>query len=504
MDAMEIDDSMEMYYEPTFENIRLDNIFVRYQQLEVIHEKLDDKLCSYDGKKKMFETKYPELQDQAHGYINHFLSKRNIRIASFLYNPELNIIYKINTIPISDIDILHNFDDDDLLNTLSQDMYMKILINELQDSYVIFSYDIYYNRKRNLAGLFHRDTFLYQETQTQRDNTNGYHIEFIDICNIPIHVSLEFFCKNDKIYLGPELIEYTENRRANEVRGNTLINLLNNRLSHRVLVTDGSVVMFNNLNAIHATPLTYNDDNNNYLDYDSNLLYKNNPHRLGQYNDTRDLTPIKNTDNDIRTFLRTFVKTVNKDIFTYLKNNNKIIDEIDINEFLIDFPVTNFVTYDPRRDLRGGTTLLNTFNRDNIDRVDMNMNNPTVFMQTTKKPKQIIKVEPMIELPNFKIKNVPIKVKLNVNYSGIENKYITTMQQKEAQFLQMLMNTKPKSLNHKSLNHKSLNHKSLNHKSSSHKTRKSSSHKLSSHKLSRHKSRKSSSHKSHKSLSRKL
>ena len=207
----------------------------------------------------------------------------NFRFATYYVNlieeePYLRI-YLIDTIAI-DLQawVLYNdlVDDgrEDGVQLLLNQLLIKKIINELlilgyrldgsdlttinatKPNNLVISVDAYYNRGQESAGLFHQDRL---------PNNN-------DPLHNPLYVSLEYFIETNTIILGPEIIlmnpdeynppndgiyNYTGIQNALRVRQPQ--SQLHN-MSIRTPIINGSIIIFNNVSAIHATPTVERSD----------------------------------------------------------------------------------------------------------------------------------------------------------------------------------------------------------------------------------------------------
>jgi hypothetical protein len=129
---------------------------------------------------------------------------------------------------------------------------------DTRPNHLIVNIDVYYNRGRENAGVFHQDRLL----GSTRPGDN------------PLYVSLEFFMDPTIISLGPEAIIRPENYgTADRYDDDELVQTIQSRatninteyvaqstipsyMSMRTLIKDGTITMFNNLEIIHATPFT--------------------------------------------------------------------------------------------------------------------------------------------------------------------------------------------------------------------------------------------------------
>lgn len=427
------------------------DLLLRFQQIDHVHKGLENNLISDVGKSNIINKFYFNNRDfiNMSKNVNAFLTSRHIRIASFCYNPQKKAIFLIKPVPLGTFDILTNVDEE-IINLLAQDIFVKIK-NQNLHNYTIFSYDIYYDRKRHSAGVFHRD--MNNLVPEELIRASGYTESAINLFNQPNFVSLEFFAEPNKLYLGPELIYYPEEPGLPNINVDQLTNIIRNsgnRQSLRVLVQNGSIITFNNLITTHATPLT----DKNYIDptaLDPSLLFYDNPYRLRQESDINDA--IINTERDVRTFIRTYITLLD---YNPIEDNN-VISEIPI-DYIFNILKANgtndsdfiFRNVEPEKDIKGGKTSLSMpFN--NIDNIK-----PTLIMEPIKGKykykeqmslmKQNNKIEPSTQLTNFKIANAPIKINLDVVvYPEIKKKYVNAMIKKEIEFLKIIMTSKKKS-----------------------------------------------------------
>jgi RNA polymerase-associated protein CTR9/transcription factor SPN1 len=405
--------------------------------------KLKTHLISQQAKNDLYNFLYRNANDNNNININNELSNKNIRIASFYYSPIYKEIYFIKTIPWGPCDIL-NINDPNIIYSLANDIYVKIVNNNMYDSHLIVSYDIYYNRKRDRAGLFHRD--MNNLIPPEKMINLPYDIDAINMFNQPNYVSLEFFSEPGKLYLGPEVIYYPEDTSSEFNQQIVYKNIADTRkTSFRVLVQDGTVIMFNNFAYIHATPTTIPIIVNEEIQMDTTALFIDNPYRLGQTNDISE--PILNTENDIRTFVRSYIKILDATkslpidssqiIRNVLYNNQNVNTVFKVNQV----SPNDYFQFNPleiSKHIRGGTISLDNFYTINNFPTIIN---PTTQIKKATQTKQISKIEP-IKLMNFKIKNDHIKINLDIDYPEIKKKYIGIMQKKENEFLKMIKSKK--------------------------------------------------------------
>jgi hypothetical protein len=116
---------------------------------------------------------------------------------------------------------------------------------------LLISFDIYYNRARDRAGIWHRDTTHY-------------------IGSHPINVSLEFFTDDSVYFLGPEALIHSVAGESPEVYLDRYADyqvkaMLDSRKAYpgtgsdksfRLLCRNRTTILFNNYELIHATPIT--------------------------------------------------------------------------------------------------------------------------------------------------------------------------------------------------------------------------------------------------------
>ena len=405
----------------------------------------------------------------------------NIRFASFYVkitsDPEMPIqIYLINTLPVGGsyvIDIIKLRDEGEAditsYTTGTKGVMFNLglkIIRELQvigykldgrDAVgsLLISFDVYYNRtrdpdpQRDTSGKFHRDI-----SGGPGNDTN--------------YASLEYFVPEDIVMLGPEAfykpIEgepvevymdrypdaelkemYETRKRVGDLAAN----------SFRVLAKDGTTILFNNKEFIHATPITRPIQvyplKRNFVGNPVNMnVFGTNTERLEV---SRPFNPVvRNTATGARSFVR-----------CWIASGNPFSEEIE-KRTLINYDIgtiraciSSMRTFQPTSiddtDIFGGTVTIN--NENNIvhkmiepHMVDTNSNVKTnLLLKSEMQSKNNIINESTNKLIDFKIvgnpSNPPIELNLDVPFEDITGKSnINNYKLKEMAFIKAIVNKK--------------------------------------------------------------
>lgn len=202
---------------------------------------------------------------------------------------------------------------------------------------LLISCDIYYNRGNTYGGHFHRDidtspiAVHYAEINAlnaaasfnphDRDRIVLQAKNVVKFGNRPQNVSLDFFSPVGNVFLGPEVfltpleenppVRYSDSLVNEEfLRRRSIVPATIDDFSARslrVLVQNGTTVLFNNYEAIHASPITRpyqvlrhdlreHPGLGNPFERDQNRLENQNPQHIA----------VGMTENNPRTFLRTW------------------------------------------------------------------------------------------------------------------------------------------------------------------------------------------------------
>jgi len=225
-------------------------LLVRLQQENVLHEYLREQFFSevrMETLRNHLNTGNARYQgDIFHGRVDD-LSREAVRFASFYFVKTEGLpvteIYQIDTIPVIGTYIVQ-LSSADIINALSYKIEREINVLNLDPGGYVISLDVYYYRMSDRAGVFHRD--------------------FHDLeGNIAKYVSLEYFTDHTRVYLGPETIFHPFQDLERFVDVNASVRELvanataaNFPQSMRLLIKDGSIIIFDNQSLIHATPMT--------------------------------------------------------------------------------------------------------------------------------------------------------------------------------------------------------------------------------------------------------
>jgi hypothetical protein len=291
---------------------------------------------------------------------------------------------------------------------------------------LIFNFDIYYNRTRDRAGVFHRD--------------------ISPMSGLVNNISLEFFAEEGTVFLGPEVIIHDAGNEPLEVLSNvyehemideklrnmSLTNNWSNKMSLRVMCQDATTILFNNMALIHATPTTNASFLTNYSE---------------RIEATQPLHPaVINTNTMARSFLRTHIVVIDP--------TTPIINAIlfePINAYFLS-AVTSGMDYIntplEMRDLLGGAIL-----SENIPKVKVfikSNNKSTKNKKISKKQSRTIrgsKASNVDFISDFKIVGKVskpfIEVKSNSAFKKVKNKKeIKQNELKLLKTLKMLANMK--------------------------------------------------------------
>ena len=442
------------YYDYNLENIS--NQFVmRYQQYDNIHENIRNYLFSPAGKRHVYNLiTNSRFLNESDEIINQTLSATAIRFASFLYSQRrIHLIKTVNMGLFKCITLNPgNNDDLGLLELLKQDIILKLQNAELTNENIIFSYDIYLNRVRERAGLFHRD--LHVPFDPLEEPFLNYPPNIAFVYNRPDYVSLEYFSQKNKMYFGPEL--FIENSTRAEIPPSDIRSLISNQISQRVIVQDGTVIMFNNFLSTHATPFA---EVLNYRQLGTiNTVHPSELHHQFRISNSN-ASIVQNTENDMRTFIRTYITKIAPELIPL----NAILDSYDITDERSNMisrliPRSNFNLLSVSKHVRGGAVLPSHF--DNFIQESLKTN--------SKRAQKMSKSNDNI-LNDFKIINPLIKINLDVRYPEIKSKYIKIAKQEEIEFL--------KSINKNTISTTNITNTRKHSKSKSHsKSSKSKSH----------------------------
>lgn len=345
----------------------------RYKQLDYIHDSINLELYSDSGYYGIFKTvndetlcklysiserkadDIPETSDMMDlegmlrvGNIVE-LNDINIRFASFyvqIVNSKVTKLCIIPTIPASGfyvIDLVNYFIEDrsrmkyyKIFEYLIYKLLLEITLfgymNDNETKEILVSIDVYYNRSKDRSGLFHRDM------------TFG-------IGSYVKHVSLEYFTESSELFLGPEVVlKSIEGEDPMLYEGSAYdssdISELNQR-SLRLLAENGTVILFNNLETIHATPITELLDIHPFKYDKSRLEIKDQENPI-----------IKATQTLKRSFIRCWYASNQYNWKTYKLPENYI--ELDINEYLEIFNIKDTITdmrfkkLEEKKDILGG------------------------------------------------------------------------------------------------------------------------------------------------------
>ena len=411
----------------------------------------------------------------------NILKSVNIRFASFYVvitnNPEMPIqIYLIPTLPILDfyvIDItkLSNAEVDVSRYTICPDGVMCNLglkiIRELQvlgfkldgtdrPGKILFSFDVYYNRPRDHAN-------------PNNDSSGTWHRDISSgIGNDTNFVSLEYFVpREDIVMLGPEafynpiegqpLQVYTSRypddvvKQIYEARQSIRDPTAN---SFRVLAKNGTTILFNNKELIHATPITrpirvYPKRQIFGQDVTMNV-FGTNTERLEV--SRPDNFVVKNTAEGNRSFVRCWVASCDQ-YGNFIEHGILIKYDIDtIRKCIISMPPFQGSAIEPT-DIFGGTVTINSEN--NIvpkmiepHMVDTNSNVKTnLLLKSEMQSKNSIINEGANKLFEFKMTgnplNSPITLDFDVPFEDIVGETnINNYKLKEMIFISSISNKK--------------------------------------------------------------
>ena len=226
---------------------------VRFKQSGHIHGELQRLLFSDDGEAFLLAQPYT-ITDATGADVSASLPRPTIerssfRIATFLISTnasgEATTIQLITTyatqgfitITLTDVERMDSYQHA-IVVALLKSVVELMRTSTCRDRHVMISIDIYYNRSLDAGGAWHQDV--------------NYGTPTLD----PTVVALEYFC--DQRMLGPEimLLPGTGHERPplplseqTEAHADVFF-----RKSCRVIVEDGSVLIFNNTSTIHATP----------------------------------------------------------------------------------------------------------------------------------------------------------------------------------------------------------------------------------------------------------
>jgi hypothetical protein len=211
------------------------------------------------------------------------LYREPIRIASFLvYSDDLETKFKlIPTIYQSEFICINLIGNDpaiiranhEIIELLKNRIHTELILLNGRGTFIV-SFDIYYNRLLAQSGQFHRDIGT-------------------GVGNTPNYVSLEYFAESDRPFFGPEAL--LNPRQPNEPA--VFTNLDRNQTSMRLLVRDGIVIIFNNFNLVHATPIISSSDQDNMF---SRQIHRSEIQPRDQH--------LVNNTLERRTFLRSWIQ----------------------------------------------------------------------------------------------------------------------------------------------------------------------------------------------------
>jgi len=279
---------------------------------------------------------------------------------------------------------------------------------------LLISFDIYYNRSKASAGIWHRDSTHY-------------------IGSHPIYASLEFFTGDGIYFLGPDALIHSAAGEPPEVYLDRYADykvkaMLDSRRAYpgtgipksfRLLCRNRTTILFNNYELIHATPITEPIEPKeegapyiNVLGHDERRLETVAPqHPI-----------VQNTRTLKRSFLRTHISGISSSTgVSYTPPENSI----KLNTFFVlgliqAIPGIDYhATAVTEEDLYGGTTIeniqpevnsLNKLNNSNIKQVNPLLETKIQNNLTNKTPSS------ETELLEFKIVGNPLKPVVELNF----------------------------------------------------------------------------------------
>jgi hypothetical protein len=209
-----------------------------------------------------------------------------------------------------------------LIDKLTYDLSLTGEYNVPNKSF-IFSFDVYWNRRRESSGGYHRDVDVSVETQTRM-------------------FSIEIFSPPDIVVLGTEVFEADfKELPHNDTGGVTeaaLTTFIQRRVpgdvrtrSHRFLVTDGTVVLVNNNRTVHATPIC---DDTRATGICSGLFLD--PHRYENRGEPEARAIVESTKRNPRSFIRCWISDSDPTmLFSYLTRGHTVLSLDHLGPFII-------------------------------------------------------------------------------------------------------------------------------------------------------------------------